>query len=277
MQPPAELLDAVAGSPRSGPATVSRRARPTARGPGARGSAGRCARPTATSARGGSDRPAARRRRRRYRPPGSPGRGSPCWPTDLRCAMVASPRSYLKSRPLCAVFLNHPNERHEQTCASATTKPQLPRRLTGSFRSRKHFRANCRVPLWNSGWKRPPPVPSERSARQHRKRVLTRRSREARTASRTLPGGPRPSTPTMSERRIDRRTFLKGGLLAGGLLAGGGAAIAELAKSGTRHREHARTGTPPSPAHPGAGASTAQEQAAPTRAARGGEAARTSS
>jgi arylsulfatase A-like enzyme len=35
----------------------------------------------------------------------------------------------------------------------------------------------------------------------------------------------------MTERRIDRRTFLKGGLLAGGLLAGGGAAIAELAKS----------------------------------------------
>jgi arylsulfatase A-like enzyme len=37
----------------------------------------------------------------------------------------------------------------------------------------------------------------------------------------------------MSERRIDRRTFLKGGLLAGGLLAGGGAAIAELAKQQT--------------------------------------------
>src|ERR1700691_2890314 len=36
----------------------------------------------------------------------------------------------------------------------------------------------------------------------------------------------------MSERQIDRRTFLKGGLLAGGLLATGGAAIAELAKSG---------------------------------------------
>src|SRR5581483_11839387 len=32
----------------------------------------------------------------------------------------------------------------------------------------------------------------------------------------------------MSERRIDRRTFLKGGLLASGLLAGGGAAVAEL-------------------------------------------------
>jgi arylsulfatase A-like enzyme len=35
----------------------------------------------------------------------------------------------------------------------------------------------------------------------------------------------------MTERRIDRRTFLKGGLLAGGLLAGGGAALAELAKN----------------------------------------------
>ena len=34
----------------------------------------------------------------------------------------------------------------------------------------------------------------------------------------------------MSERRIDRRTFLKGGLLASGLLAGGGAALAELTK-----------------------------------------------
>jgi arylsulfatase A-like enzyme len=36
----------------------------------------------------------------------------------------------------------------------------------------------------------------------------------------------------MTERRIDRRTFLKGSLLAGGLLATGGAAVAELAKSG---------------------------------------------
>ncbi len=35
----------------------------------------------------------------------------------------------------------------------------------------------------------------------------------------------------MTERRIDRRTFLKGGLLAGGLLTGGGAAIAGLAKN----------------------------------------------
>ncbi len=36
----------------------------------------------------------------------------------------------------------------------------------------------------------------------------------------------------MTERRIDRRTFIKGGLLAGGLLATGGAAIAELATGG---------------------------------------------
>jgi arylsulfatase A-like enzyme len=52
----------------------------------------------------------------------------------------------------------------------------------------------------------------------------------------------------MAERRIDRRTFLKGGLLAGGLLAGGGAAIAELA------RESAAPGSPPTlpprPRHP---------------------------
>jgi arylsulfatase A-like enzyme len=54
----------------------------------------------------------------------------------------------------------------------------------------------------------------------------------------------------MTERRIDRRTFLKGGLLAGGLLATGGAAVAELAKSGEqapptpRHRRPA-----PSPSH----------------------------
>jgi arylsulfatase A-like enzyme len=34
----------------------------------------------------------------------------------------------------------------------------------------------------------------------------------------------------MAERRIDRRTFLKGGLLAGGTLLGGGAAIAAIAK-----------------------------------------------
>jgi arylsulfatase A-like enzyme len=46
----------------------------------------------------------------------------------------------------------------------------------------------------------------------------------------------------MTERRIDRRTFLKGGLLAGGLLAGGGAAIAELAKENA-----APSSTPPRP------------------------------
>lgn len=55
----------------------------------------------------------------------------------------------------------------------------------------------------------------------------------------------------MTERHIDRRTFLKGGLLAGGLLAGGGAAIAELAKddepavTSTRHPH-----PPPHPSTP---------------------------
>ncbi len=49
----------------------------------------------------------------------------------------------------------------------------------------------------------------------------------------------------MTERRIDRRTFLKGGLLAGGLLAGGGAAIAELAKND----EAPQTAHPRGPAH----------------------------
>ncbi|HEY3758896.1 MAG TPA: sulfatase-like hydrolase/transferase [Solirubrobacteraceae bacterium] len=64
----------------------------------------------------------------------------------------------------------------------------------------------------------------------------------------------------MTERRIDRRTFLKGGLLASGLLAGGGAAIAELAKSGgeptpvPRHRgsaHHASAAKQPLPSAPG--------------------------
>ncbi len=50
----------------------------------------------------------------------------------------------------------------------------------------------------------------------------------------------------MTERRIDRRTFLKGGLLAGGLLATGGAAVAELAKSG----EAPSAPRPRKPAHP---------------------------
>jgi arylsulfatase A-like enzyme len=50
----------------------------------------------------------------------------------------------------------------------------------------------------------------------------------------------------MSERQIDRRTFLKGGLLAGGTLLGGGAAIAAIAKeveepSAPAHRPHAHT------------------------------------
>ena len=52
----------------------------------------------------------------------------------------------------------------------------------------------------------------------------------------------------MSERHIDRRTFLKGGLLAGGLLAGGGAAIAELAKSGKAPPQPARHPHPAQPA-----------------------------
>ncbi|HSZ70485.1 MAG TPA: sulfatase-like hydrolase/transferase, partial [Solirubrobacteraceae bacterium] len=54
----------------------------------------------------------------------------------------------------------------------------------------------------------------------------------------------------MTERRIDRRTFLKGGLLAGGLLAGGGAAIAELAKNNgqpPRPPRHPRPGHRPPP------------------------------
>jgi arylsulfatase A-like enzyme len=49
----------------------------------------------------------------------------------------------------------------------------------------------------------------------------------------------------MTERRIDRRTFLKGGLLASGLLAGGGAAIAELAKNGQQAPATPRHRTPP--------------------------------
>jgi arylsulfatase A-like enzyme len=74
----------------------------------------------------------------------------------------------------------------------------------------------------------------------------------------------------MSERQIDRRTFLKGGLLAGGLLAGGGAAIAELAKSGTETASTPRRRAT-HPAHPGAGASTAQEKPVrPARAAASG-------
>jgi arylsulfatase A-like enzyme len=71
----------------------------------------------------------------------------------------------------------------------------------------------------------------------------------------------------MSERRIDRRTFLKGGLLAGGMLAGGGAAIAELAKS-------ERTAAPPPAPHPrrqlrGAERVGPETQQAGTDAARG--------
>lgn len=74
----------------------------------------------------------------------------------------------------------------------------------------------------------------------------------------------------MSERRIDRRTFLKGGLLASGLLAGGGVAIAELSK-GEKPPTHT-----PGPAHrhtpaERAGSSAAGElaQAPPPTAPRG--------
>ncbi len=69
----------------------------------------------------------------------------------------------------------------------------------------------------------------------------------------------------MSERRIDRRTFLKGGLLAGGLLAGGGAAIAELVNNEDEPtatatgRRHARRSAPPQ----GAQASAARPQPPP--------------
>jgi arylsulfatase A-like enzyme len=55
----------------------------------------------------------------------------------------------------------------------------------------------------------------------------------------------------MAERKIDRRTFLKGGLAAGGALLGGGAAIAAIAKeseapSAPAHRAHRRAQRPPS-------------------------------
>jgi len=59
----------------------------------------------------------------------------------------------------------------------------------------------------------------------------------------------------MSEKRIDRRTFLKGGLLASGLLAGGGVAIAELTKG--------EAPPPKRPTRP-AGTQTATEQAPST-------------
>jgi arylsulfatase A-like enzyme len=48
----------------------------------------------------------------------------------------------------------------------------------------------------------------------------------------------------MAERRIDRRTFLKGGLVAGGTLLGGGAAIAAIAKE-----SEAPPAAPARPAH----------------------------
>jgi arylsulfatase A-like enzyme len=45
-------------------------------------------------------------------------------------------------------------------------------------------------------------------------------------------------------RRVDRRTFLKGGLLAGGLLAGAGAAIGALADTDDSHAPDATTSAP---------------------------------
>ncbi len=78
---------------------------------------------------------------------------------------------------------------------------------------------------------------------------------------------PRDEPPQEGGRRIDRRTFLKGGLLAGGLLAGGGVAIAELAQRGGEPPPAPR-GHPPRRASPPA-APTAGGQTAPvTRAAR---------
>ncbi len=58
------------------------------------------------------------------------------------------------------------------------------------------------------------------------------------------------------ERRIDRRTFLKGGLLAGGTLLGGGAAIAAIAKESEEP-------SPPVRRAPRAQRSTAQAGGAP--------------
>ena len=69
--------------------------------------------------------------------------------------------------------------------------------------------------------------------RARRQRCLNATFARSSHAFAYLAGRPPAGSPqAMTERRIDRRTFLKGGLLASGLLAGGGAAIAELAKSG---------------------------------------------
>jgi arylsulfatase A-like enzyme len=71
----------------------------------------------------------------------------------------------------------------------------------------------------------------------------------------------------MSERQIDRRTFLKGGLLAGGLLAGGGAAIAELAKSGTETASTSRRTATHPPRRPAPRATTQEQPPQRARAA----------
>jgi arylsulfatase A-like enzyme len=63
----------------------------------------------------------------------------------------------------------------------------------------------------------------------------------------------------MAERRIDRRTFLKGGMLAGGLLVGGGAALAEIAK------ESAEPSAPPR--HPRGRAASRTAQPGPAASA----------
>jgi arylsulfatase A-like enzyme len=67
----------------------------------------------------------------------------------------------------------------------------------------------------------------------------------------------------MSERQIDRRTFLKGGLLAGGLLAGGGAAIAELARSGPETASTPRRPVTHAAQHPAEQATTQEQVARP--------------
>jgi len=74
----------------------------------------------------------------------------------------------------------------------------------------------------------------------------------------------------MTERRIDRRTFLKGGLLASGLLAGGGAAIAELAKNGRQApARHLRGRTQPARTATQPVASTPEPAARPARRGHG--------
>jgi arylsulfatase A-like enzyme len=81
----------------------------------------------------------------------------------------------------------------------------------------------------------------------------------------------------MSERPIDRRTFLKGGLLAGGALLGGGAAIAAIAKeveepSAPMHhaRRHAQRNATPRPGTPPASTAPPSTSARAGKGARGG-------